>query len=632
MEVEHSLEDRIRIKAEVANALSDGRPVVALESTIIAHGMPYPENLATAKMLENVVRANGAVPATIAVLGGFLRIGLEEDELELLATEGQNMAKVSRRDLAAVISSGGNGATTVAGTIIACELSGIKVFATGGIGGVHRGAEHSFDESADLVELSRSSVCVVSAGVKSILDIPKTLERLETLGVSVVTLSADEFPAFYMRKSGKKSPRIAESEAEVARILSASRGLSLASGTLVAVPIPEQFEAKAVKLNQAIDRAIDEAEQNGITGAEITPFVLSKVAQYTGGEALATNRRLAENNAAVAARIAAEYCHCGSSSQANQGKLRARDGIVVIGATVLDIYTQPEETQNGMILGTSNPGTVRTSFGGVARNVAAALGWISELPVDLITAVGDDLIGSEAVSSLKHIGLPTGNVIRKPGFRTATYVAVHGQDGDMHVAVVDTSLYDSGPFFSVLRNGSVLRDSRYAIVDANLQVAELKLVAEQCLRYGVELMYEPTSVPKSTRMVRTGCLNAVSWMFPNEAEVVEMATAAAGRRVRSPHEGAEVLLNMGVSRVVITRGSKGADLCRKTEPRYIHFPAVKVERVVNTTGAGDVLAAGVVHAIATGRSDIDAMKFATHAASRSLLSHEAAPKSILSKL
>jgi len=289
---------------EVARARADGAPIVALESTIITHGMPWPQNLETARAVEGVVRASGAVPATIAVVGGEIHIGLAPERLEALA-RAENVMKLSRADLAACLAMGRTGATTVAATMICADLAGIDVFATGGIGGVHRGAEDSFDISADLHELARTPVSVVAAGAKAILDLPKTLEVLETLGVPVIAVGQDAFPAFWSRDSGLMAPLRIDDPAQIARAHRMRAALGLPGGQLIANPIPALAEIPAQTLAPLITRALAEATQKGIAAKAVTPFLLARIFDYTEGQSLAANIALVENNARMAARIAA---------------------------------------------------------------------------------------------------------------------------------------------------------------------------------------------------------------------------------------------------------------------------------------------------------------------------------------
>lgn len=294
---------------EVADARAEGRPIVALESTIITHGMPFPQNLETARLVEATVRDAGATPATIAVMGGQLHIGLSKDKLAALA-ETKDAMKLSRADLAACLASGRTGATTVAATMIAAHLAGIDVFATGGIGGVHRGAENSFDISADLHELARTPVTVVAAGAKAILDLDKTLEVLETLGVPVIGFGQDELPAFWSRTSGLAAPLRMDTAAEIAAAHRMRVRLGLDGGQLVANPIPADNEIPREEITPAIEAALAEADRQGIAAKEVTPFLLQRIFELTKGRSLEANIALVRNNArlgaAIAAAIAAE--------------------------------------------------------------------------------------------------------------------------------------------------------------------------------------------------------------------------------------------------------------------------------------------------------------------------------------
>ena len=298
------------IKPEVADALAAGRAVVALESTIISHGMPYPRNVETALAVEDIVRKGGAVPATIAILDGKIKIGLTKDEVEHLGT-ADNILKASRRDLGHIVSHGLNGATTVAATMIAASLAGIKVFVTGGIGGVHRGAEKTFDISADLQELASTDVAVVCAGAKSILDIGLTLEYLETMGVPVAGFGTDELPAFYTRGSGFGVDYRYDDAKSVAEALKAKWELGLHGGMVIGNPIPEEFEMDAEEIDSAISRALSEAGEKGIKGKETTPFLLDRVKQLTGGDSLESNIQLVYNNARTGTAIAVELAKLG---------------------------------------------------------------------------------------------------------------------------------------------------------------------------------------------------------------------------------------------------------------------------------------------------------------------------------
>ena len=300
-----NLKNYLDIAPEVKSAVEAGKPVVALESTILSHGMPYPENLTFAAEVERIIRAEGAIPATMAIIDGRMKVGLSAGELELMC-KGENAAKVSRRALPILLATGGTGATTVASTMILASLAGIPVFATGGIGGVHRGATTTMDISADLQELAHTPVAVVCAGAKMILDIGLTLEYLETMGVPVLGYNTDQFPAFYCRKSGFGVDYTAKSAAEIAKIARTKWDLGLAGGMLIGNPVPEEYALDFDEMSAVIDKALAAAEKDHVHGKNITPYLLAHIVEYTGGKSLATNIQLAYNNARLAAKVAVE--------------------------------------------------------------------------------------------------------------------------------------------------------------------------------------------------------------------------------------------------------------------------------------------------------------------------------------
>ena len=293
------------IAPEVQRALDEGKPVVALESTIISHGMPYPKNVETALLVEQTIRENGAVPATIAVIGGRLKAGLSREEIEYLGKTGRGVAKASRRDLPALVARGADGATTVATTMIIANMAGIRIFATGGIGGVHRGAETTMDISADLEELASTPVMVICAGAKAILDLGLTLEYLETKGVPVIGYGTEELPAFYTRESGFGVDYRVDSPAELAAVYRAQRALDYKGGMLVTNPIPAEYAMDKQIIDAAIEQALRESVEQGVKGKDVTPFLLARVVELTGGDSLESNIQLVLNNARLAARTAA---------------------------------------------------------------------------------------------------------------------------------------------------------------------------------------------------------------------------------------------------------------------------------------------------------------------------------------
>ena len=300
-------EKYLSVTPEIRDAIDAGKPVVALESTILSHGMPYPQNVEFAHKVEEIVRGEGAIPATTAIIGGKLKVGLTSEELEIMC-KAENVGKVSRRDVATYLATGQTGATTVATTMMIASMAGIRFFATGGIGGVHRGAEKTMDISADLQELANTPVCVICAGAKSLLDLGLTLEYLETMGVPVLGLRTDELPAFYCRSSGFRLDYNCKDEATVARIMKTKWELGLKGGAIVGNPIPEQYALDYDEMEKVIVRAIDLANEQGVHGKALTPFLLSHIKDMTDGVSFASNLQLAYNNAKAASRIAVEYC------------------------------------------------------------------------------------------------------------------------------------------------------------------------------------------------------------------------------------------------------------------------------------------------------------------------------------
>lgn len=303
-----NLDKYLNISQEVQNALEENKPVVALESTIISHGMPYPKNVETALSVEQIIRDNGAIPATIAIINGKLTVGCSKEEIDRLGKGGLNVTKVSRRDIPFIIAKGLDGATTVAATMYIASLAGIKVFATGGIGGVHRNAETTMDISADLDELQQTNVMVVCAGAKSILDIGLTLECLETRGVAVVGYRTEDMPAFYTQKSGYKVDYRLDSAKEIAEAFFAKNQMELSGGMLVTNPIPDEYAMDSDYINQNIQIALDECDKLGIHGKQTTPYLLDKIQKLTAGKSLEANIQLVYNNARLATEIAKEYC------------------------------------------------------------------------------------------------------------------------------------------------------------------------------------------------------------------------------------------------------------------------------------------------------------------------------------
>ncbi|KAI8505367.1 hypothetical protein Bbelb_165560 [Branchiostoma belcheri] len=518
--------DLIKVLPEVRNALANGEPVVALESTVITHGMPHPHNIRTAQRVVQIVREHRATPATIAIINGKLRIGLTEDELEWLASTENPVLKTSRRDLSMVVSKGWSGGTTVAATMIAAYKAGISVFVTGGIGGVHRGGHSSLDVSADLTELGRTPIAVVSAGVKSILDIGRTLEYLETQGVSVLTYGhTTDFPAFFTQKSGFHSPYNITTPEEAAEVIDNHFSLGLDSGLLIAVPIPEQHSAQ--KVEDAIQRAVEQAREEGVRGDKVTPYILGKVDKLTQGKSLAANIALMENNAAVGSQLAWALSHRRRKHYHNlptsnlQAKTPQADVLiksnkpVVVGASVVDFVAKtkdPEVKLGGM----TNPGTLTQSFGGVGRNVADCMSRLGAMPL-LVSAVGNDPHAASFYIYSTHMDVS--GVSQLEDQRTATYCAVLNGDGELVLGVGDMDINNRISPDLVSKFASAIELAPFVCVDGNIPEETVRYILKLCHYLQVPAWYEPTCVVKSSKPFESDAWKNITYLSPNLTEL-----------------------------------------------------------------------------------------------------------------
>lgn len=420
---------RIQLSPEVAAALSANRPVVALESTIIAHGMPYPSNLHTAHALESAVRSSGAIPATVAVLSGIPHVGLTPSQLHHLASPNSHVTKLARRDLPLAYALHQTGATTVSATMAISAAAAVPVFATGGIGGVHRHVQASWDVSADITALASIPQIVVCAGAKSILDLPKTLEALETASVPVLVLKSNTFPAFYTRGS-LPAPSTVQSEQHAATVFHMANQANAPHGVLLAVPVPEEHAADSALVEQATADALNELQSQHppVLPKQVTPFLLRRIAELTGGASLKANIALARNNASVAARVAIALCKL----RGNMHSIKQQPQVLVVGGVALDVHC---DTLRGteMMLGASNKGQIRQCAGGVGKNIAEAAARLGGVEVKFISAVGDDVAGKAVLKWLSGSGMDTTGVRVFQGRRTAACCIVHNEKGDLAV-------------------------------------------------------------------------------------------------------------------------------------------------------------------------------------------------------
>ena len=526
-----NLPQHVVLSPAVRSALVSNFPIVALESTIISHGMPYPQNVQTALSVEAAAVALHCTPATIAILAGRIHVGLTHEQLEQLGRLGLQCTKCSTRDLAVLVAKGGNGSTTVAATMRIAAMCGIAVFATGGVGGVHRGVEATGDVSADLEELARTPVTVVCAGVKSLLDIPRTLEYLETKGVPVLTLSPSPsapFPAFFSADSGCPSPVVLPTPAACAAVIHHHGQLGLPSGVLIAVPIPSQFAAEGQRMEEATQRALAEMREKRIAGRDVTPFLLLRIAELTGGESLTANIQLIHNNVKAASILATELKRLESSAPAPAGpsssvaasSSAAGVRVVVAGAVNRDIIGRPANN-TPFLLGTSSPGIIERHLGGVGRNIAEALGRLEHQPL-LIAAVGADKEADDVIEQCAQVGIRTDGFVRVPGLSTSTYLAVMDESNDLFCTITHMDCSDAflPPLLPPLPSSPSVR---LFIIDGNLPSATISHLAEHAFRHSIPTLFEPVSIEKSARGHTPFLHGLFTLTTPSAAELLAMA-------------------------------------------------------------------------------------------------------------
>ncbi|KAG6976250.1 hypothetical protein JG688_00001527 [Phytophthora aleatoria] len=530
-----ALSQRLALSEEVSEAMYGRvkRPVVALESTIISHGMPFPQNLHMAKHVEEVVRSYGACPATICIADGALKVGLAEQDLTQLAELGAGAKKCSTRDIAAAVTDKKVvGATTVSSTMRIAHAAGIKVFVTGGIGGVHRFCEETMDISTDLMELSRTPVAVVCAGVKSILDIPRTLEFLETHSVPVIGYKTDQFPAFFTQDSGEKAHLRRDTPQDLARLIHESEALGLPNGHIIAVPNPKPVPSELI--NEAIELGLEEVAAKSIHGQAVTPYLLKRVNEITQGVSLTSNIDLVNNNATVGSQIACALFDLENGSVVDP---TAKSGIVyslpdkksstissgkrvlVVGGLVLDIISS---STSPLIRGTSNIGTIKQSSGGVGRNIAECLHRLRLDPL-LVSSIGNDASGSILLDNLKKLGMNTSGINISDNLSTAVYSAVLDSTGDMDAAIADMSAFES--IESEAISDKAIDRAKLVIADGNLVPATIGDLFKRSARLDVDTWFEPTSVQKAIRVVEGGGVSSMKYMSPNADELHAISTA-----------------------------------------------------------------------------------------------------------
>ncbi len=652
------------VSKEVREALAKGLPVVALESTIISHGgIPYPRNLEIGCALEDVVRKGGAVPATCAVVNGIPRVGLTNEELHIIAKASVShpVMKASRRDLGYAVASKRTASTTVSGTMVLAGLAGVRIFATGGIGGVHREVDGSpsIDISADLTELAKTPVTVVCAGVKSILHIPATLEVLETYGVPVITYGSTQFPAFYTADSGIPSPLVVETPLHVADIMRANDALGMKQGIVLAVPTPEPM-VDAKKLQVCIDEALTSAAREGITGPRITPYILSAVTRLTGGASLEANVKLVMHNARVATEVAVAFAASTQPDAAPEALITPRvslgsaGGVLVLGGAAWDSISTLDVHPHRM--NASNPGSTANAPGGVGRNVAAKISSLGA-QVSLVSVVAHDDVGQQVLRGLRTLGVDVSGVrvLDDTAQRTAQYTAIHARDGELIVSAADMRIFDQFRLIDVCALRDQVRTARLVVADANFGPDVVGELARLCRELQRPLFLEPTSDYKARRLA--ACISLVDVIKPNVTELVCVMEELVGTgdkgsgssalrralntlRRRDFHASQEISIedicelsqelwkalnreapttSLG-KHVVTSLGDRGAVWASQTG--VCHIPTEKIELLrLNTNGAGDTLMAGLIsQVLLKGCLDVESIQAAVALARSHILS------------
>ncbi|XP_059049149.1 uncharacterized protein LOC131844312 isoform X2 [Achroia grisella] len=630
---------RLVYSEEVLQAKIEGKPIVALESTIITHGMPYPKNLETAHEVEQIITEQGAIPATVAILKGQLTVGLTKVQLEYLA-QSKNALKASRRDLAPIAAAGLDGATTVAGTLIAAELADIPIFVTGGLGGVHREGELTMDISADLSELGRSKTLVVCSGVKSILDIGRTLEYLETQGVCVCSYGdTDDFPAFYTPRSGYRAPYRVGNAREAARLLSSTHALQLGSGIVIAVPIPKESAMDEKIIEEAIQRALEEAKKQGIQGKEITPFILAAVAKATAGSSLDANIALIKNNAKVGAEIAVEFKKLNDvvngakvlkdkAGRQRSAELHTGNDVLVIGGANVDRTYRVTEDQVKLD-GSTHPCKTAQCAGGVGRNIAEVLWRLQRGRTRLLTAIGDDADGQYLADNVPGLILKD-SVVK--GGRTPSYAAVLDSSGECQLGLGDMTLYDYITIDLVNKHMDLLVRAPLVILDGNVPQTTMVHVIEQCNKLNKPVFFEPTDIRKAIKPLNFRC--HLMYTSPNISELRAMAkyvsptinTSHTTDEVSEIIELAKVLKDIQV--LIVTMGAKGVIIIKNRgngEPDVRLYPAETVDKIINVSGAGDSFAGGYIFGLLSGLDESYCVAMGFQTAKAALLTSTTVP-------
>nr|XP_039252099.1 uncharacterized protein LOC120329521 isoform X1 [Styela clava] len=647
-------EKYLKIHPAVKDALSSKKPVVALESTIITHGMPYPDNYETALEVEEIVKSKSVTPATIAIIDGQIHIGLTKDNLHTLATSPSSI-KISRRGVPASIAFKQTGGTTVSATMMLAHRCNIPIFVTGGIGGVHRDGENTLDISSDLTELGRTPVTVISAGVKSILDIQRTLEFLETQGVTVATFGQNnDFPAFFTQKSGHKSQFNVKNASKAAQLIKSSQDLEMDSGCLIAVPLPDEFATSGERIENAIKTALAEAESSSIKGPDVTPYILKRVNEITGGESLKANVALIKHNASVGADIAVELAKCFSNSE-EIGVATPVEEIqerpVVIGGTNIDVIAKC--TSEILYDGPSNPADISYTLGGVARNIAEGLCRYNDNPV-FISALGDDGHAQMVRMEMKEY-MDLSFIEKIQEYNSGLYNAVFDVNGSLKVGIESMKVHEMINIETIMKNEDVISQAPLVCIDANLTSETIAYICDLCDRRDLDLFFEPTGSLKAGRpFLDNLSWKSIKYLTPNlqEFEVIMSAITGKEKKINLNENGKFIDSTLPaiyetcrpllehVYCLIVTLAGKGVatfvqDDSKSSGIKATHYPLTSMPQfewmfqpIVNVSGSGDAFAAAYIHGLLQGKESDICTKMGLVAAQFSLRSNSAVPSTL----
>ncbi|XP_071036915.1 uncharacterized protein [Parasteatoda tepidariorum] len=606
----------VKFSSEVRDGLSQSAPIVALESTVITHGLPFPDNLSTASKMEEVVRNNKAIPATIGIIDGIIHIGMSKNELEILASKNRTLTKISRRDLPYVMSKKMSGGTTVSATMILAHKAGVPIFATGGIGGVHREGENTMDVSADLYELARTPLTVVSAGVKSILDIDRTLEYLETLGVCVASFGpSKDFPAFFTPKSGFFAACHVSNPKEAAELIDSRDKLELDSGLLLAVPISEEFYEDGLETESVIEEALNDAKANGVKGKDVTPFVLNRVRELSDGASLRANIGLLMNNAKVASQIAVNLNNLKNrsggtgSSRVLQNSCKSIDKKscfgrpVVVGGSVLDIHVKALEDVK--MDGRTLAGQVGSTAGGVGRNLADGMSRL-ELNPFFISAVGVQEHSQALLSKMRHMDISGIKLV--PDSRTGVCIINIDQYGECLYVIGDMDIHDRITRDLVEEHKEVISKAPLLIMDGNIPLETMDYLLKMCGENNVP------SVREHLNVTLEEALELGKPLLDGSFHTLVVTLGAHGVLVISNLQSTSFLVGKLTS--------------QKGELRATYYPSLKTNSIVSVSGAGDCFASGMIGGILRGLPRDFCVQVGQRAAILSLASHLTVPETI----